>query len=236
MFLSLRGLFGSVEMISSVIVYQLLELGDASCFQQSTPVWASLFGYFMLNEKLQLVEIFLIVLIMLGLLTVSRPSFLFGGSTYGPEFIYGAAAGLFSAILGSLGVTLIKKVKIVVPNTPNLVIVNYHICGAMILSYPLCLLTNTAFQLVSGWQIFGVCLAGSFGYMGQYLLTVGIGMERVGPVMSIRSTDIVLMFLLQGLLWGFDTRGLVYSIVGALAIVLGTVSLGVHKWKQRRIG
>jgi len=61
-------------------------------------------------------------------------------------------------------------------------------------------------------------------------------MERVGPVMSIRSTDIVLMFLLQGLLWGFDTRGLVYSIVGALAIVLGTVSLGVHKWKLRRIG
>jgi len=231
-FLSLRALFGVGGMNLGFTAYQLLELGDASCFRQSVPVWACLFGYFLLHEKLDLTEICIIAWIMFGLVIVSRPSFLFGNSIRGSKFIYGATAGLCSAIFSALAFTFIKKVKQVQPNTPNFVIVNWLMCGAMILTYPISLITKTSFQLVEGWQIVGVCFGGFFGFLGQYLLTAGIGLERVGPVMSIRSSDIILMFLFQGLIWGFDTRGLVYSIVGAIAIVSGTISLGVHKWKK----
>jgi len=234
MFLSLRAFFGVSGMTCGFIAYQLLELGDASCFRQSVPVWSCIFGYIFLSEKLDWVEICLVTLIMCGLIVVSRPSFLFGLSTYSPGFIYGSTAGILSAICSSIAYICIKKVKIVKPETPNFVIVNYLMCGGMFMSYPLCLLTKTSFQIIWGWQILGACFAGSCGFMGQYLMTAGIGMERVGPVISVRSGDIILMFLFQGLIWGFDTSGLVYSISGALAIVFGTVSLGVHKWRKTR--
>jgi len=231
-FLSLRAIFGVTAMTLGFFTFQLLELGDASCFRQSVPVWSCILGYFLLSEKLDWIEVCLITLIMSGLLVVSRPSFLFGLSTHGPGFIYGSTAGLFSAIFSSIAYICVKKVKITWPETPNFVIVNYLMCGGMLMSYPLCLLSKTPFQVIKGRQILGACFAGSCGFMGQYLMTAGIGMERVGPVISVRSCDIILMFLCQGLIWGFDTSGLGFSISGALAILFGTVSLGVHKWRK----
>jgi len=57
-------------------------------------------------------------------------------------------------------------------------------------------------------------------------------MARVGPLSSVKSSEMIWTFLFQGLIWGFDTRGLVYTVSGALAIFFGSISLGVHKWRK----
>jgi len=214
--------------------FQLLELEDASCFRQSVPVWTSIFGCIILKEKLDRIEILLIVLIMIGLILVSRPSFLFGEGTHGENFLYGSIAGVLGAISASVAFIMVKKVKMVKPDTPNFVIINWLMLGGIFLSYPLALLSGNPFELARGWQILGVGLGGSFGFIGQYLMTAGLGMERVGPVMSVRSSDVILLFLLQGVIWGFNMQGLAYSAFGALAIMVGTISLGFHKWMKTR--
>jgi len=104
--------------------------------------------------------------------------------------------------------------------------------GGILVSCSSFLIHKESFQIVEGWQIFGVCFAGSLSFFSHILKTVGIGMARVGPVSSVKSSEMIWMFLFQGLIWGFDTRGLVYTIAGAFAIFFGSVSLGVHKWRK----
>merc|ERR1712087_386181 len=59
-------------------------------------------------------------------------------------------------------------------------------------------------------------------------------MEKAGPVLSIRSSDIIIMFLMQGWIWGFDSTGIKYSLTGGAAIFVGTMSLGFHKWRMSK--
>jgi len=234
MLLFFRTFFGMVGMIGGFTAFQLLELGDASCFRQSVPIWASLFGWLILGEKLDYVEVCIISFIMGGLVLVARPSALFGGAVYDRQFLHGMTAGLIAAAGAALAFVMIKKVKIHHPSTPNFVIINWLLCGGMVLTYPLSIITGMPFQLPRGKQVLGVCLGGSFGFGGQILLTTGIGLERVGPVMSVRSWDIILMYLCQGVLWGFDTDGLLLRILGAFLIMVGSISLGIHKWMKTR--
>jgi len=234
MLLSFRTFFGMVGMIGGFTAFQLLELGDASCFRQSVPIWASLFGWLLLGENLDLVEVCIISFIMGGLILVTRPSALFGGAVYDRKFLRGMTAGIIAAIGSSLAFVMIKKVKVHHPSTPNFVIINWLLIGGMFLTYPLSIITGMPFQLPHGKQVLGVCLGGSFGFGGQILLTTGIGLERVGPVMSVRSWDIILMYVCQGLLWGFDTNGLILRILGAFLIMIGSISLGIHKWMKTR--
>jgi len=228
--LFLRSFFGMGGMIGGFTAFQLLELGDASCFRQSVPIWTSLFGWIILREKLDVIQISIISFIMGGLILVTRPSALFGGGVYDRTFLHGMTAGIIAAMCASMAFVMIRKVKVLHPRTPNYVIINWLLCGGIFLSYPLSVLSGTPFQLPHGAQVFGVCLCGSLGFGGQILLTAGIGMERVGPVMSVRSSDIILMYVCQGLLWGFDTDGLLLRIIGAFLIMFGSVSLGIHKW------
>merc|ERR1719419_627344 len=232
MFLSLRALSGVSAAYLTFIAYQSLELENAACFKQTKPVWTCILAYYVLNEKLDDVEIGLITLIMCGLILASRASLIFGISTSSPGLIYGSIAALLSAMLSSVVFTLIKKVKVVKPDTPDLVIVNWSMFGGILVSCSSFLIHKESFQIVEGWQIFGVCFAGSLSFFSHILKTVGIGMARVGPVSSVKSSEMIWMFLFQGLIWGFDTRGLVYTIAGAFAIFFGSVSLGVHKWRK----
>jgi len=234
MFLCLRALSGGFAAYLTFAAFQSLELENASCFKQTKPVWTCILAYYVLNEKLDLVEICLITIIICGLIVASRASFMFGVSASSPGLIYGSFAALISAILSSVVFTSIKKVKVIKPDTPNLVIVNWSMLGGILVSCSSFLIHRTSFQIVKGWQIFGVCFAGSLSFFSHILKTAGIGMARVGPVSSVKSSEIIWMFLFQGLIWGFDRRGLVYSISGAFAISFGSVSLGLHKWRKAR--
>jgi len=137
---------------------------------------------------------------MVGLILVAKPSWIFGGGVYDQQFMYGSIAGVLGSISASVAFIMIKKIKVLQPDTPNIVIINWLMLGGILLSYPIAVLSGESFVLVRGWEILGVCLGGSCGFMGQYFLTAGLGMERVGPVMSVRNSDVILMFLLQGLI------------------------------------
>ena len=122
-----------------------------------------------------------------GLILVTRPRALFGGTVYDRQFMHGMTAGIIAAIGASLAFVMIKKVKVHHPETPNFVIINWLLCGGMFLTYPISIISGMPFQLPRGKQVLGVCLGGSLSFVGQILLTTGIGLERVGPVMSVRS-------------------------------------------------
>ena len=193
--LFLRSLFGVGGMIGGFTAFQLLELDYASCFRESVPIWASLFGWIFLKEKLDVIQIFIISFIMGGQFLVTRPTFLYDGGVYDWTFLEGMTLGITASMCASLAFVIIRKIKILHSRTPNYVIINWLLCGGIFLSYPLSVLSGMPFQVPHGMQVFGVCLVGSFGFVGQLLLTAGIGKECVGPVMSVRSSDIILMHL-----------------------------------------
>lgn len=66
------------------ISYRLIPLADASTIVFSSPVWTSIFAAVFLKEPCGLVQTLTIVIALIGVLLISKPSFLFGSEMMVP--------------------------------------------------------------------------------------------------------------------------------------------------------
>ena len=67
------------------ISYRLIPLADASTIVFSSPVWTSIFAAVFLKEPCGLVQTLTIVIALIGVLLISKPSFLFGSEMMVPS-------------------------------------------------------------------------------------------------------------------------------------------------------
>lgn len=79
-----------------------------------------------------------------------------------------------------------------------------------------------------GMDRFLIVALAVFSFGGQILLTLALQMEQAGPVSIARSSDIVFAFLWQILF--FKEIPNLYSVFGALLVILSVVLSGLRKW------
>lgn len=222
----------------SFYAFRHMPLADASVIIFSTPVFVAIFARLFLKEPCGLFNVVTVILTLIGVLLITRPSSIFGNSV--PSLIdeqinetdknvyaiWGPVSALSSTLFGASAYVTLRALKglhfsVVMTNFGSFALV-YTMAvtwsvGA--LCWPYC-----------GTQRWLVIALGVFSFLGQILLTIALQLEQAGPVAIARSADIVFAFIWQVMFFKEVPNG--YSIAGAILVTSSVILTGLKKWTQ----
>ncbi|XP_022902946.1 solute carrier family 35 member G1 [Onthophagus taurus] len=228
--LLLRSFTGTAALMLSFYAFRHMPLADASVIVFSVPVFTGIFARIFLKEPCGLFSIFSIILTLIGVVLITRPSFLFYdtidslGNSQETSTIWGAVAAFSATLFGANAYVLLRALKgihfaVIMTNFGAFaltlcVIVTYLIGG---LCLPMC-----------GMDRYLIVALAFFSFLGQILLTIALQIEQAGPVAIARSSDIVFAFIWQVLF--FEEIPNRFSIAGAFLVLSSVVLTGLRKW------
>jgi drug/metabolite transporter (DMT)-like permease len=212
--LTLRGLVGFCALLCFFFAVTRLPLADVTVIHFTNPVFTALFASLFLHESMRRKEIAGLVLGIIGVLFVARPSFLFG-QWAGDLELSAVGVAMTASVLSATAYVTIRKLR---ETEHYLVIVFYFSLVSTAASVPLAA-GNFMWPTPSEWALLiGVGIATQ---TAQIFLTKGLLRERAGRAMSISYVQ-VLFAAVWGMIVFGDQPGLL-SIGGAALVFLGTL-------------
>lgn len=204
--LVVRGVVGSIGLISFFYTLQNIPLASAVTIQYLSPIFTTIFGIFLLKERVKPIQYLFFAISFAGVIVVQ-------GFDARVDFFW-VAIGLISAIFSGLAYNVIRRLK---NNEHPLVIIFY---------FPLVTLPFATVIAAFGWVnpvgldwaillFIGICTQ-----TAQYFLTVAYQNANVAKVSSLTYIGIV-----YALIFGFFFFGETFS---AMAYVgMGLVLIGI---------
>ncbi|XP_054166194.1 solute carrier family 35 member G1-like [Oppia nitens] len=227
--LFMRGLYGTVSSMGSFMAFGLIPLSDATTIQFSSPVFVTLFAYFILKEPLTILQVLTGTITLSGVVVIARPKLLFS-----PNYVipYGHIEGLLSAIMGAFGnamaIITLRRLK----SAPVAVVVVWYSVAIMIATLATLLMWDQ-FRWPVGWRVWTLLLAiGITGIGDQLFMTVALRYESAGPASIARTLTIVLSFVWDVLVLNGAFNGT--AAIGAALVSTGVVILGAYKWSEEK--
>lgn len=228
--LLLRSFTGTAALMLSFYAFRHMPLADASVIVFSVPVFTSVFAKMFLKEPCGLFNFFSIILTLIGVVLITRPTTIFGdrvdslgGSTEKTE-LWVAVAAFSATLFGANAYVLLRALKSI---HFSVIMTNF---GAFALI--MCLLVSYFIGALClppcGSDRYLIVALAIFSFLGQILLTVALQLEQAGPVSIARSSDIVFAFIWQVLF--FDEIPNLFSIGGAILVMSSVVLTGLRKW------
>jgi drug/metabolite transporter (DMT)-like permease len=217
--LLIRGLLGYGALSCFFWAVVRLPLADTTVLHFTHPVFTALLAALLLGETLRRREVALAFLALAGVVTVTRPGFLFGGL----EGLDPTAAGV--ALCGaalSAGAYVTAR-RLTRTNDPLVIVLSFAVV-AMLGSLPATLSVYVHPAGVEWLYLLGVGVATQGG---QVFVTKALKVEKAGRVMAVGYLQIVLAAV-WGLLLFSEVPDL-WTGVGALMIIGATLLMGrVH--------
>ena len=215
-----RGIAGFLALSCFYHTLTNLPIADATVIQYTNPVYAGLLAVPLLGEKLRRREVLSVLASMVGVLLVTRPSFLFGGSPHALP-AGSVAIGLFGAVCSSAAYIAVRKLG--ATEHPS-VIIGYFSVISVIVSIPVAV-PGWIWPTATEWVVLvGI---GITTQLGQMALTHGLRLERAGTATATAYLQIVFAAV-----WGvlffteFPDAG---TILGAAVIVGSTLALAPRR-------
>lgn len=236
--LVLRCFVGTTGLMLSFYAFRHMPLADASVIIFSTPVFVAIFARLFLKEPCGLFNVATVILTLIGVVLITRPSAIFGNSIpsltdeqindieQNANGVWGPVSALLSTLFGASAYVTLRALKGL---HYSVVMTNF---GAFALIY----------TMIVTWSVDAMCwpycgserwlviALGLFSFMGQILLTISLQIEQAGPVAIARSADIVFAFIWQIMFFKEVPNG--YSIAGAILVTSSVVLTGLKKWTQ----
>jgi drug/metabolite transporter (DMT)-like permease len=217
--LILRGSVGFLALSAFYHSIVHLPLADATVIQYTNPVWAGLLAVPFLGERLRRREVLSVVVSMIGVLVMVRPSFLFGGGTALDPVTVGI--GLAGAVFSAMAYVSVRKLG--ATEHPS-VIVFYFSLVSIFAAMPTAL-PGALWPTPMEWLVLlGV---GVTTQLGQMAITNGLRLERAGRATATAYLQIVfagtwgILFFAEIPDWG--------TVAGAALIVGSTLALARGK-------
>lgn len=232
-FFALYGTSTSFAVLAQYYAYQNMPTGDATAILYSYIAFGVVFGRILLKEHLGLFEGLFVLLAIVGVLLIVRPSFLFGygeesqESTFLPAVlaVLASVAGAFVAVaLRALGKQNTHPMK------------SIHYCAICLL-----VLSSVSITIQGGWSL-PICtkdrlLTVAFA-LASFLLLVffacALAAESIVLVTVITVSEVWIVFFLDTFLLG--TSANLLSILGILLIVGSSIAISAKKLYHLRKG
>lgn len=243
-----RGFLGFIAFACCYSAYRMIPLADASTIVFSSPVYVSIFACIMLKEECGLFQVFSIVMTMVGVCLVSRPTLIFGSQGETSYSIakrnIGSLTALASALASAMVIVIIRRMK----NTPAAVVINVFSMYSVFFGLIYLLLIDNIFSknapdLAEGigvpWtskDIVLLLINGICGVFGQLGLTIALKIEEAGLVSIARTSDILIAFIYQIAFLPEESHHLLTSIIGASIIAISVCLTGVRRWLHSKPG
>lgn len=204
--LLLRGAAGVISLTFFFQSLHYIPLGTAVSLRYTSPVYATLFAWFFLKERVKPIQWFLFLIAFFGVLIIKG---------FGAEL---QSFGLFLVMLSALFLGLIFVVirKIGTAEHP-LVIVNYFMVMAFVFG-GLMSVQHWSQPNLSEW--FWLLSLGVFGYVGQLYLTKALQSHETTMVAPLKYLEVVFVLLI-GAFWFGES----YSLMTLFGVVLIVFSL-----------
>lgn len=175
------------------------------------------------------------ILTLIGVVLITRPTFLFDGgvqSLVDEEIVdasyrakvWGPVAALSATLFGANAYVLLRALKSV---HFSVIMSNFGAFGFVYSILIVLWLGGLCWPMCGTERILVVTLA-VFSFFGQILLTLALKLEQAGPVSIGRSCDIVFAFIWQVMFFKERING--YSIIGAILVTSSVIWTGVRKW------
>lgn len=211
-----RGIAGFLALACFYHTLTNLPIADATVIQYTNPVYAGLLAVPLLGEKLRRREVLSVLASIVGVLLVTQPGFLFGGS---PHALPGmsVAIGLAGAICSAAAYITVRKLG---ATEHPAVIVGYFSLVSIVGSIPLAL-PHWIWPTPMQWLV--LLVIGVSTHLGQMAITHGLRLERAGTATATAYLQIVFAAM-----WGvlfFAEIPDAGTIVGSIVIVGSTLAL-----------
>lgn len=244
--LFLRGASGFLSFGMLYVAYHMIPLADASTIVFSSPIITCIIAWLLLKEECGLFHAAIVSITFIGVLLISKPSFLF--PTDEPDTAFLRVEGTIVSVLASFftatNFILIRRM----PTTPAAVIITVFSVVAISMGIiTLVIVRNCVDADAAGFMAKGVtlptdsftiiCLVGNgiCGVLGQLCLTVALKVEEAGLVSLARTMDIVMAFVFQ-LIWIPEDKIEWTSIIGAVVVCSGVCFSAVRQWLKKKPG
>jgi len=219
-----RGVVGSLALICVYYALTKLPLAEATVLQYLHPMFTAILAFWFLKERLHLSTIACVIFSFLGLLLVSRPTFLFEnfGVAHSAFDSWAVGAAVLGAFGSAVAYVLVRKLN---ETEDSSVIIFYFPLIALPLS--LVLLGND-FVWPTGWSWLLLLLVGVFTQIGQIGLTKAMQTETASKATAFSYLQVVFAAVLGWLF--FSEMPDVWTFSGAALILLGAIVNGF--WKR----
>ncbi|OQS07566.1 Drug/Metabolite Transporter (DMT) Superfamily, partial [Thraustotheca clavata] len=194
-FLGIRCIVGFTSMSLGFWTMSQMVLADASCIIFTSPVWSFFLGALILHEKIDAISFCCAICSFIGVICVSRPTFIFGESQSQAEVHgsrYAVIGGLCAAATQALVYTVVRGLK----SLNFLIVIQYFMMTSTIGSGLWMLFVEKHINVNLSFDFWSAAVAtGCLGYLGQLFMTKGFQLENVGIASVMRYLDIVFVFI-----------------------------------------
>lgn len=231
--LFIQGLVGGGTLVLLFYSFRLLPLGDAATIIFSSPVFVMIMSHIWLREPCGFYRTFIVVLLVSGVVFITKPPFLFTG--HGPDLlpgesetynVIGYCCALFGTLFTAMNIVVMRKCKDV-----HFSVVVFQFSFWSLIISTIILMVNSRGgapdvpdQSRFEWLL--VVLVAVFGLSGQILVAIALAHEGAGRVAVTRSMDIVLAYVLQVVI--FNEVPDWTSVMGAGMVMVCVVGMGVE--------
>lgn len=239
----MRGVSGYFSFGLLYVAYRMIPLADASTIVFSAPVFVVIFAWLVLKEECGLFQTVILIITLIGVVLISRPTFIFGGrdEEEGTLRIEGTIVAVIASLFTAMNFIVIRKL----PKTPAAVIINAF--SVIAITFGILTLVITRNLVPGKGGLLGEmvyapsslheigCLVGNgvCGVLGQFCLTVALKVEEAGLVSLARTIDIVLAFVFQ-VIWLPEEVVEWTSVLGAVIVSSAVCLTAFKKWMSQR--
>lgn len=213
--LVLRGAFGATALACFVFSLTHLPLGEATLIQYTNPVFAIIIAALWFQEGVGRRELMALGTSLLGVLLITRPAFLFGGTNSGINPAW-AAIGLMGAACSGTAYATIRRLEGEHPD----VVVFYLPLMQVPMALPF-IASGWLMPTAAEWLL--LVAMGVATQLAQVSMTRGLQQER-----TARATTVGYVQLIFAGMWGallFKEPITIWTLLGASIVVAGALYL-----------
>jgi len=202
-----RGVIGFIAMTLFFASLKHLSMGPAVSIRYISPIFAAVFAFLLLKEKIKHLQWLCFAIAFSGVLILKG----FDSNISGIGLLY----AILSAFFTGLVFIVIRKIG---SNDHPIVVVNYFMIIAAFFGGVLAI---SDWIDPSGFEWIMLLVLGVFGYFGQYYMTKAIQISEVNQVAPLKYIEVIFTMII-GVVWLDETYTLL-SLLGILLILVGLI-------------
>ncbi len=205
--LIVRGVFGVISLTCFFQSLHYLPLGTAVSLRYIAPIFAAVFAFIFLKEKIKPIQWLLFLIAFVGVLIIKG---------FGVELNYiGLVFVLFSALFLGLIFVVIRKLG---ATEHPLVIINYFMVMAFVFGG---LMSIPYWRTPTIIELFLFLSIGILGYIGQLYMTKAFQVQETNIIAPIKYLEVVITILI-GAFWFNEVYNL-WTLLGIFLILFGLI-------------
>lgn len=237
----MRGVLGFFAIYALYFSLIYISISDAIVIQFLAPLITSLMAYMFLKESLSKFELFGGLVSLIGVLLIAKPTFIFGTSLQADTNVESddpikRLVAILAAIFGVINMAgSLTTIRFIGNKANPVVMVSYFTLVSSIMSFfGIITIPSLSFKIpetLKQWML--LIVIGIAGFFAQFLMTMGIQLEKAGRAASMIYIEIVFGIGWEFLIWNHLPN--IWSFVGTLLILGSSICAFYLKHKEEKM-